>query len=96
MAISTARATITTKAEMINPWSIGRIPAFFMLAKEVFKPIAANAHTIRNLLRVLVADTISAGTETTLATSAIARKPRINHGKIFAMLKSAFNSEPDT
>lgn len=33
---------------------MGRMPAFFMLAKEVFNPMAASAQTIRNLLAVLV------------------------------------------
>ena len=55
MPISTSSATITTSAEMMKPWIMGRIPAFFMLAKEVFKPMAASAQTIRNLLALLVA-----------------------------------------
>ena len=33
---------------------MGRMPAFFMLAKEVFNPMVASAQTIRNLLAVLV------------------------------------------
>ena len=33
MPISTSSATITTSAEMMKPWIMGRMPAFFMLAK---------------------------------------------------------------
>ena len=94
IAISTNNATTTTNAEMIKPWIIGRIPAFFMLEKDVFKPMAANAHTIRNLLALLVPDTTAAGIGNTLATIDIARNPRINQGNIFAMLKFAFSSLP--
>ena len=54
MPISTSSATMTTSAEMMKPWSMGRMPAFFILAKEVFRPMAASAQTIRNLLAVLV------------------------------------------
>ena len=78
--------------ERVKPWIIGRIPAFFMLEKDVFKPMAANAHTIRNLLALLVPDTTAAGIGNTLATIDIARNPRINQGNIFAMLKFAFSS----
>ena len=35
MQISTRRATITTRADMINPWIIGRIPDFFIEEKEM-------------------------------------------------------------
>ena len=52
--ISTSSATMTTSAEIMKPWIMGRMPAFFMLAKEVFSPMAASAQTIRNLLAVLV------------------------------------------
>ena len=89
--ISTSRATTTTNADIMNPWIIGRMPAFFSFAKDVFNPIAAKALTIRNLLTLFVPDTISAGMEKTLATTDIARKPRINHGKILVILKDAFN-----
>ena len=65
-----------------------------MLEKDVFKPMAANAHTIRNLLALLVPDTTAAGIGNTLATIDIARNPRINQGNIFAMLKFAFSSLP--
>ena len=94
IATSTSSATITTKAEMIKPWIMGRMPAFFMLEKDVFKPIAAKAQTIRNLLAVFVPDTTVAGIGNTLATIDIARKPRINQGNIFVMLKFAFSSLP--
>ena len=60
----------------------------------MFKPMAANAHTIRNLLALLVPDTTAAGIGNTLATIDIARNPRINQGNIFAMLKFAFSSLP--
>ena len=43
---------MTTSAEMIKPWNIGRTPAFFILEKEVFRPIAAKAQTTRSLLAV--------------------------------------------
>lgn len=56
--------------------------------------MAANAHTIRNLLTLLVPDTTAAGIGNTLATIDIARNPRINQGNIFAMLKFAFSSLP--
>ena len=92
IAISTSRATITTRAEMMKPWSMGRIPAFFMLEKEVFNPIADRAQTIRNLLTRFVVDTIVVGTGKTLATIDMARKPRMNQGKIFLIEKSALSS----
>ena len=73
---------------------MGRIPDFFILAKEVFRPMAARAHTIRNLLTVLVLATMAVGIETKLATTDMARKPRINQGKIFLILKLAFSPSP--
>ena len=94
IAISTKRATTTTKAEIIKPWTIGRIPAFFMFEKEVLSPMAASAHTMRNLLAVFVPDTTGAGIEKTLAATDMARKPKINQGNIFLMLKFAFISLP--
>ena len=51
---------------------------FFMLTKDVPRPIAAKAHTIRNLLIVLVVETTAAGTATKLATNDIATNPRMN------------------
>ena len=80
--ISTRRATTTTKAEIIKPWSMGLGPAFFSLPKDVLHPMAAKAQTIKNLLRLLVWVTSSAGIENRLATPDIAKNPRINHGKI--------------
>ena len=73
---------------------MGRMPAFFMLAKEVFRPMAARAQTIRNLLALLVPDTTAAGMGKMLATMDIARKPRMNQGKIFTIEKLAFSSLP--
>lgn len=82
MQISTTNATTTTNAEMIKPWIMGRMPDFFILEKEVFRPMAASAHTIRNLLVALVPDTTAVGMGNRLATRAIAKKPRMNQGKI--------------
>ena len=73
---------------------MGRIPDFFMLAKDVFRPMAAKAQTIKNLLMLLVVDTTAEGMGKMLATIDIARKPRINQGNILAMLKFAFRSLP--
>ena len=92
--ISTRSATITTSADIIKPWIIGRIPDLFKLENDVFKPIAANALTIRNLLTLLVPLTTASGMENTLATTDIARNPRINQGNIFAILKFVFNLLP--
>ena len=65
--ISISSATMTTGTEMINPWIIGRTPDFFMSLKEVFRPMAAKAQTIKNLLADLVIDTTFSGTVKTLA-----------------------------
>ena len=78
IAISTMSATMTTRAEMMEPWIIGRMPAFFMLEREVLRPIAAKAETMRNLLIFLVAATTAVGMVKMLATMDIARKPRMN------------------
>ena len=64
---------------------MGRMPAFFMLAKEVFRPMAARAHTIRNLLAAFVPDITLAGMGKMLATMDMARNPRINQGNILPM-----------
>ena len=63
-----------------------------MLEKEVFSPIAASAATIKNLLADFVCKRISDGMVNILATMDIATKAPINHGKIFLMLKFAFNA----
>ena len=89
MAISTTRATITTNAEIIKPCIIGRNPDFFIFEKEVFKPIAASAQTIRNLLRAFVPDITVAGIGKILAMQDMITKPIINQGNIFLMLKFA-------
>ena len=39
----------------MNPWIMGRIPDFFRPEKDVLSPMAASAHTIRNLLTDFVA-----------------------------------------
>ena len=74
-------ATITTRVDMIKPWSIGVKPAFFMSLKLVFKPIAASAPTIKNLLRSLTVFEILAGTIPKLLIIASATNPKINQGK---------------
>lgn len=89
IAISTPSATMTTNAEIMNPCIIGRIPAFFIFEKEVFKPIAASAQTIRNLLRAFVPDITVAGIGKILAMQDMITKPIINQGNIFLMLKFA-------
>lgn len=91
--ISTRSATITTSAEIVKPWIIGLVPDFFMLENDVLSPIAAKAHTIRNLLVRLVRDTTDAGTVNILATIAIPKNPRINQGNILVNLKFIFTSE---
>ena len=82
---------MTTSAEIIKPCIIGRMPDFLKLENAVFRPIAARALTIRNLLAVFVPETVSAGISKMLATIDIATKPSINQGKIFLILKFAFN-----
>ena len=84
---------MTTSTEMIKPWIIGRIPDFFNPEKDVLRPIAASAQTIRNLLTDFVPLTTAAGIENTLATTDIARKPRINQGKIFENLTFIFTDD---
>ena len=46
-----------------------------MLVKEVFRPMAARAQTIRNLLALLVPDATAAGMGKMLATMDIAGNP---------------------
>ena len=94
MPISTSNATTTTNADMINPCIIGRIPAFLSFENEVFKPIAANALTMRNLLTFFEPDTIAEGIENTLVITDMARKPRMNQGNILLILKLALSSLP--
>ena len=96
MQNSTARATITTSAEMINPCIIGLIPDFFISDSEVFSPIAARAQTIKNLLTFFVEVTISAGMGNTLEAITIAKNPKMNHGKIFVSLKFILRSSVDS
>ena len=78
---------------MMKPWIMGRMPDFFISEKDVFRPIAASAHTIRNLLADFVPETRAAGMLNMLATIDMARKPSMNQGNIFAMLNLAFISE---
>ena len=65
-----------------------------MLAKEVFRPMAANAQTIRNLLICFVLDTACAGSWKMLAMTDMARKPRMNQGKILRRDTLAFSAVP--
>ena len=88
-AYSTPSATITTRADMINPCIMGRMPDFFRLPNEVFSPMAAKAQTIRNLLIDFEADTMVSGILNMLAIIAIPRKHSINQGKIFTILTFA-------
>ena len=76
----------------MNPWIMGRMPDFFMSLKEVFNPIAASAHTIKNLLTDLEVETTAVGMGKILAMMDIAKNPKINQGKIFAILKLAVMS----
>ena len=55
----------------------------------MFKPIAASAQTIRNLLRAFVPDITVAGIGKILAMQDMITKPIINQGNIFLMLKFA-------
>ena len=63
-----------------------------MSEKDVFNPIAASAHTIKNLLVCLVALTNADGSVNILAIITIAKNPRINQGNIFVSLKLALRS----
>ena len=73
-------ATNTTSSEMMNPCSMGFAPDLHNLAKLVFSPMAARAHTIKNLLTVLNTLATSAGTSPRLRSPERARKPRMNQG----------------
>ena len=53
--------------------------------KLVFKPIAARAAIIRNLLILLRPETSTAGKSPRLVSMDMARNPRMNHGKIEQM-----------
>ncbi len=79
---STVIATITTRAEMINPCSIGANPALFISLKFVFRPIEANAATIMNLLPSLAISEMPSGIIPKLFTIASPTKPTMNHGKM--------------
>ena len=68
------------------------MPDFFMLAKDVLRPIAESAHTIRNLLALFVPETTPVGIAKRLARIDIARNPSMNQGKIFARLNFALIS----
>lgn len=57
--------------------------------KSVFRPMAASAATIKNLLASLSIEAAFAGIRPRLVRPDMARKPRMNHGKILEMLTFA-------
>ena len=82
MPISTANATMMTRAEMIKPWIMGLMPDFLISLTLVLSPMAANAATIKNLLDTRMVVEIATGIRPILLTIAMAKKPRINQGMI--------------
>lgn len=94
MAYSTAMATSTTSSEMIKPCSMGFRPALRMSEKLVFRPMAANAVTMRNLLISLSTEATEAGMYPRLFTPHRARKPRMNHGKTDFILTLTADGSP--
>ena len=79
----------------MKPWSMGLAPDLQRDLKLVFKPIAARAATIKNLLTVFIAAVKAAGRRPMLVKPDITRKKTINQGKMdlmltFADLLSAF------
>ena len=94
MAYSTAMATSTTSSEMIKPCSMGFRPALRMSEKLVFRPMAANAVTMRNLLISLSTEATEAGMKPRLFTPHRARKPRMNHGKTDFILTLTADGSP--
>ena len=85
MAYSTPIATSTTKSEIMNPCSMGFAPERHSARKSVFKPIAASAATIKNLLMLFSTAASAAGISLRLVSADIAKKPRMNQGKIERM-----------
>ena len=71
---------------MMNPCSIGFAPERQRDLKSVFRPMAARAATIRNLLMVFNAAAVPAGIRPKEVSADMARKPKINHGKMDLML----------
>ena len=90
MKYSTVMATMTTRTEIIKPWSIGAKPDFRISLKLVFKPMAAKADTMRNLLTSFMQMETDAGIIPKLFTAVKAKKPNINHGKIRVILNFVF------
>ena len=66
--------------------SIGFAPERQRDLKSVFRPMAARAATIRNLLMVFNAAAVPAGIRPKEVSADMARKPKINHGKMDLML----------
>src|SRR5574344_2148614 len=85
---STAMATTTTSAEMMKPWIMGAMPDFRISLKLVFRPIAASADTMRNLLTSFMQEETRSGMTPRLLTAVRARNPKINHGIIAVILRS--------
>ena len=84
-------ATITTRAEIINPWSMGAAPDWYISLKLVFRPMAPRDATIRNLLISFRAKDKDGEMNPRLFINARARNPKINHGNrdenfIFALI----------
>ena len=72
----------------MKPCSIGLAPERHRDLKLVFRPIAARAATIKNLLMFFRQMISSAGRMPRLVIMDMARKARINHGKMERMLTS--------
>ena len=82
---STPMATRTTNVEMMKPCSMGLAPERQSDLKLVFRPMAARAATIRNLLMVFRPETSPAGRRPRLVSRDMARNARMNQGKMERM-----------
>ena len=89
---STARATITTNADIMKPCIIGLMPDFFISLKSVFIPIAAKAATIRNLLMSFSVLDTAEGIKPKLFIIATPTKASINQGRSPKILTFVFAS----
>ena len=77
---STVIATITTNADIMNPWIIGLIPDFFISPISVFMPIAAREDVIRTLLISFKLADKEAEKRPILFNTDMPTNARINHG----------------
>ena len=82
-----ARLTRVMPARQQNPVKIGFPPAFTSLTIFVFRPMAAMAMTIRNLLKSFRGAVTAAGRENTVVTTDASTKKRTKYGKNFLRLK---------